>query len=34
MNEAAPLVAVFDGWGFVVSGDFAYLKFGFWRLIR
>jgi hypothetical protein len=28
---AAPLVATFDGWGFVlmVSGDFPHVKFGF-----
>jgi hypothetical protein len=28
--KAAPLVAVFDGWGFMlmVSGDFPHLKFG------
>jgi hypothetical protein len=34
-KPAAPLVAIFDEWGFVlmVSGDFPHVKFGFLRLI-
>ena len=35
-NEAAPLVAVFDGWGLVpmVSGDLPHVKFSFLRLVH
>jgi hypothetical protein len=34
--KAAPLVAIFDGWGLllIVSGDFLHVKFGPLRLVH
>jgi hypothetical protein len=36
MNEAAPLVAVFGGWGFMlmVSADLSFVNFGLLDLVH